>query len=46
MAEETRGIAPTTEHDPDAGVIEANHQPRGTRRVLRSYQKEENVKIG
>jgi hypothetical protein len=46
LEEETRGITPTAEHDPDAGLIETNHQPGGTRRVLRSYQKEENAILG
>jgi hypothetical protein len=47
LEEEARGITPTAEHDTDAGVIKANHQPRGTRRSFwRSYQKTENVKIG
>jgi hypothetical protein len=46
LAEEARGITPTAEHDPDAGLIEANHQPGGARRVLRSYQKTENAIIG
>jgi hypothetical protein len=46
LEEETRGITPATEHHSDAGVIEANHQPGGARRVLRSYQKEENAILG